>query len=77
MSPNLALPPEPIITRWGTWLKAAIYYCDNFDAVKSVINTFDDEDAEAIRLAKQAFACEHIVADLAYIKCNFASLSME
>lgn len=74
MNPTLALPPEPIITRWGTWLDAAIYYCDNFSAVKSVVDTFDSEDAEAIGLAKQAFAHERIETDLAYIKCNFASL---
>lgn len=24
---GLPLPPEPIITRWGTWLNAAVYYC--------------------------------------------------
>lgn len=24
--PNLPLPPEPVITRWGTWLRAAFYY---------------------------------------------------
>lgn len=32
--PNLALPPEPIITRWGTWLKAVLFYSENFEAVK-------------------------------------------
>jgi len=29
-APLLSLPPQPIITRWGTWSKAAIYYCDNY-----------------------------------------------
>jgi len=28
------LPPSPIITRWGTWLKAAIYYSENFETTK-------------------------------------------
>jgi len=27
---DIPLPPQPIITRWGTWLEAAIYYSDNF-----------------------------------------------
>ena len=74
MYPDLALPPEPIITRWGIWINAAIYYCDNFAAVKSVIDIFDDEEADAIGLLKEAFAYERIETDLAYIKCNVAPL---
>lgn len=74
MNPGLALPPEPVITRWGTWLNAAIYYCDHFTEIKSVIGTFDINDAESIGLAQQAFDNENVEADLAYIKSNFASL---
>jgi len=29
--PNLPLPPQPIITRWGTWLEAVKYYATNFE----------------------------------------------
>ncbi|XP_055307944.1 uncharacterized protein LOC129572062 [Sitodiplosis mosellana] len=74
MNAGLALPPEPVITRWGTWLNAAIYYCDHFSEVKSVIDTFDIADAESIGLAQQAFNNGDVEADLAYIKTNFASL---
>jgi hypothetical protein len=28
-APTLPLPPQPIVTRWGTWLDAANYYCTN------------------------------------------------
>ena len=28
------LPPSPIITRWGTWLKASIYYSEHFETIK-------------------------------------------
>jgi hypothetical protein len=28
-APALPLPPQPIVTRWGTWLDAANYYCTN------------------------------------------------
>jgi len=31
IAPNLALPPQPMLTRWGTWLNAAFYYCDNLE----------------------------------------------
>lgn len=68
------MPPEPIITRWGTWLDAAFYYCDNFDAVKSVVDTFDNNDAEAIKTAKELFTDQSIKVDLAYIKTSVARL---
>lgn len=74
MFPDLALPPEPIITRWCTWLKAAIYYCDNFPKVKSLIDSFDVGDAEAIRMAKELFADQSVKNDLAFIKSHFAQL---
>ncbi|KAJ4447852.1 hypothetical protein ANN_09860 [Periplaneta americana] len=31
---TFVLPPVPVITRWGTWLKAGKYHCTNFNAVK-------------------------------------------
>jgi hypothetical protein len=35
-APELSLPPEPVITRWGTWLNAAIYYCDSYKTIKKI-----------------------------------------
>jgi hypothetical protein len=29
--PGIPLPPQPVLTRWGTWLDAAMYYADNFE----------------------------------------------
>lgn len=72
--PDIGLPPSPVTTRWGTWLKAAIYYCDNFDAVKTAMAVFNDDDAEAIRNSKQMFAISRIKTDLAYIKTNFSAI---
>lgn len=36
--PNLPLPPEPVLTRWGTWINAAIYYCENFEIIFNIVN---------------------------------------
>lgn len=69
--PDLPMPPEPVQTRFGTWIEAAIYYCDNFDAVRSVVDSFDPEDAVAIKKAQETFASEEIKTDLAFIKNNF------
>lgn len=69
--PGLPLPPEPVITRWGTWLVAAIYYTDNYEAIRDIIEEFNSEDAAAIDEAKSIFKKSTIKADLAKIKGNF------
>lgn len=38
--PNIKLPPEPVLTRWGTWLEAVIFYQANFSAIKTVLCSF-------------------------------------
>jgi hypothetical protein len=34
--PNLKLPPEPVLTRWGTLLETAVFYQENFRTIKDV-----------------------------------------
>lgn len=34
--PNSPLPPKPILTRWGTWIQAAVYYADHLDQIRKV-----------------------------------------
>ena len=34
-------PPQPVVIRRGSWLKAAIYYSDNFHTIKNIINEFE------------------------------------
>lgn len=70
--PNLPLPPQPIITRWGTWLNAVEYYSNNFDSIKSVISNLDE--AESIKKSKELFEDKHLQNDLAYLKSNFCFL---
>ncbi|KAL4096615.1 hypothetical protein QTP88_021534 [Uroleucon formosanum] len=45
--PDLNLPPEPILTRWGTWLEAALYYCEHFEKIKNIISSLNTETATA------------------------------
>lgn len=40
--PDLPQPPQPVITRWGTWLKAA-YYAQYFEKIKDVRNNFKNK----------------------------------
>ena len=55
MAPNLKHPPEPVLTRWGTWLKAVQYYCDNWQVVKDIVSQFDCNSVTAIADAQTLF----------------------
>lgn len=74
MFPDTPLPPEPIITRWGTWLKACIYYAENFEKLAKFVNELDAVDARCIRQSQLAIANPRVRLDLAFIKSNFACI---
>lgn len=46
--PEVPLPPEPIITRWCTWLEACQYHSKYFHIFESFLPGLDPEDAESI-----------------------------
>jgi hypothetical protein len=46
--PNVPLPPEPILTRWSTWLAAVCYYADHFDSFKEIVLEFSQSTSEAV-----------------------------
>ncbi|KAF0768301.1 DUF659 domain-containing protein [Aphis craccivora] len=73
-TPTLTLPPEPILTRWGTWIKAANYYCEHFEQIKLIVNSFDDNDAVSIKNSKKCLSDKNIEAQLVFIKSNFGFL---
>lgn len=33
---SFPLPPQPIVTRWGTWLRAANFYAENLEKFREV-----------------------------------------
>ena len=37
---GLPSPPEPVITRWATWLRAALYYGENLPAIRTIVNNW-------------------------------------
>ena len=40
---HIGSPPELVVTRWGTWLKAADYYANNLIEVKKIVNEFEGD----------------------------------
>ena len=37
---GIPLPPAPLLNRWGTWLDACTYYCECFEFLKTVMDSF-------------------------------------
>jgi hypothetical protein len=72
---DLNLPPQPIITRWGTWIDAVSYYAYHFESVKEVINSLDPEGASSIQISQNILSQTNIKEQLAYISVNFKCLS--
>lgn len=72
--PDIRLPPEPILTRWGTWLDAAMFYAEHFEKIKSVVMDLDPSEALAIRKAQATLQDPALPAELAYLKVHFGQL---
>ena len=59
-------PPDSVITRWATWLRAALYYSENLPAVRTIVNNWTSAGLLVSR-AKDAINVENLVPDLVKI----------
>lgn len=74
MFPGVPIPPQPIVTRWGTWIKAAVYMAENFDRLQLFLDKLDSIEAKSIAKAKKTIADPEIKSELAFIKNHFERL---
>ena len=58
--------PDPVITRWATWLRAALHYSENLPAVRIIVNNWTSAGLLVSR-AKDAINVEGLVSDLVKI----------
>ncbi|KAH0818702.1 hypothetical protein GEV33_004090 [Tenebrio molitor] len=65
---EMPLPPQPILTRWGTWLQAAMFYSEHFDSIKEVVMSFDGSSAVAIQKAQSIMKKPGIKNQLIYVR---------
>ena len=63
---GLPSPPDPVITRWATWLRAALYYSENLPAVCTIVRNWISAGLLVSR-AKDAINVEDLVLDLVKI----------
>ncbi|KAK4884465.1 hypothetical protein RN001_000736 [Aquatica leii] len=78
--PDLPLPPEPILTRWGTWIESTIFYADNFENIKKntvskfyVVMDFAADGSDSIEKAQNIYK-NNKFNELQYIKVYFSIL---
>ena len=63
---GLPSPPDPVITRWATWLRAALYDSENLPAVRTIVNNWTSAGLLVSR-AKDAMNVKDLVPDLVKI----------
>ncbi|XP_055902175.1 uncharacterized protein LOC129938564 [Eupeodes corollae] len=72
--PLTPLPPQPIVTRWGTWLEAVAYYAKNYKEFEDIVNGLDDSDAVAIKNTKEALKKPSLKSEIIFINSNYTFL---
>ena len=70
---HIGSSPEPVVTRWGTWLKAADYYADNLIETKKIVNEFEGNGI-LVKRAKEAVNDAGITASLLKIKWDYSQI---
>src|SRR5690606_31384608 len=72
---DIPLPPKPVLTRWGTWIEAALYYAIYIADISSFIeNELCEDDVASIRLARDLCDTPSVRDDLAMISAHFDKL---
>lgn len=71
--PGVPLPPEPVITRWGTWLSAASYYVKHFEGFKRVVKELEDDSA-SVKTAKALVEIPTLFPQLLFVESNFKDI---
>ena len=66
---GLSVPPQPILTRWGTWLEVSFFYAENFQIVKQIVSSFED-GGKLVDRAKEAIADQDVFSKLRQIFSN-------
>jgi hypothetical protein len=75
LEPDLNLPPEPVITRWGTWLEALKYYAVNYEKIVRVFDSLNVEEAVSIKNAQNLLNDKSIRSQLIFIESNYGFLA--
>ncbi|KAJ4430107.1 hypothetical protein ANN_22317 [Periplaneta americana] len=71
---GIPLPPEPVLTSWGTWLDAVNYYAEHYGKIMEVIDALDSTNSSAVAAVK-SLPSEQLLEDILFIDSNFKIVS--
>ncbi len=74
----MPLPPEPVATRWNTWLKTAFFCCENFEKIIQFVDEgLEEFESRAIASLKKMVTekRDEIAVSLAVIKGDFTQFT--
>lgn len=70
--PCIPLPPQPILTRCGTWLEAVLYYEKYIQNIRPCILKFILQESQAIQLSQQLLSSIEIETEIKQISVNYS-----
>ncbi|KAJ4450589.1 hypothetical protein ANN_02014 [Periplaneta americana] len=74
IAPGIPLPPQPVLTRWGTWLDAINYYAKYYGKIMEVIDALDSTDSSDVAAVK-SLPSEQLLGDILFIDSDFKIVS--
>ena len=72
---GLSAPPQPVLTRWATWLEASFYYGENIQIIKQIVDNFE-EGGKLVERAKEAIAEPAVFIELNQIYNNYLDIAI-
>jgi hypothetical protein len=71
---DVSLPPESVLTLWGTWIDAGLFYADHFDDVTLSIDCSISSYNMLIQQSKRIFNSEFLQTDQAVHETYFKTI---
>ena len=72
--PNTPLPPEPVPTRWGSWLRGVRYFAQHYELFCQVIKKLKPYDSAFIEEIQELIEKPNLKNELTFIFANFDCL---
>ena len=70
---DLPKPPDVVLTRWGTWLNAVLYYSKHFNEIKEIVSQFRDE-GKIVERVKKAIENPNVFSNLTQVTKEYKCL---
>ncbi|KAJ4432499.1 hypothetical protein ANN_21119 [Periplaneta americana] len=74
IAPGIPLPPQPVLTRWGTWLDAVNYYAEHYGKIMEITDALDSTDSSGVAAVK-SLSSKQLLEDILFIDSNFKIVS--